>query len=66
MMGIYKRCGNTLVIPRVSPYQFRISEQAVLAAIRPITVRGFVYFWPRNKKFMEETPGPVKQYLPGV
>jgi hypothetical protein len=65
-MGIYNRCGNTLVTPRVSPYQFRKSEQAVLATIRPITVRGFVYFWSRNKKFIEETPCPVKQYLPGV
>jgi hypothetical protein len=59
-MGIYNRCGNTLVTPRISPYQFRKSEHAVLAAIRQKTVRGFVYFWLRNKKFIGETPGSVK------
>ena len=40
-MGIYRRWGSTLVIPRVSPYQFRRSDAVVLTAIRPGIRFGF-------------------------
>jgi hypothetical protein len=55
-MGIYRRWGSTLVIPRVSPYQFRRSDAVVLTAIRPGIRFGFFIVWSRYRKLVQETP----------